>query len=66
MTLPETDSGTVLDSDSQRDGYIVLCRTCSVHIAQIRTWIPIPCFCIGQESESEYVPESVSGNVIEL
>ena len=34
-----------------------------VHIAQTRTWIPTPYFCVGQESES--VPECVSGNVNE-
>ena len=34
-----------------------------VHIAQTRTRIPIPYFCTGQESKSESLPESVSGNV---
>ena len=35
-----------------------------VHIvAQIQTQIPTAYFCIGQESESDSVPESVSGNV---
>ena len=29
FTLPDTDSGTDSDSDSEHDGYIVLCRTCS-------------------------------------
>ena len=33
------------------------------HIAQIQTQIPTPYFCKGQESESEFVPEPVSGNV---
>ena len=37
----------------------------NVHIAQTQTRIPTPYFCIGQESESESVPESVSGNVNE-
>ena len=36
-----------------------------VHIAQTRTWIPTPYFCKGQESESDSVPESISGNVNE-
>ena len=31
-----------------------------VHIARIRTWIPTPYFCTGQESEFESVPESLS------
>ena len=61
--LPEMDSGTDSDSDSKPDGYIVLCRT--FHIAQTRTWIPIPYFCTGQESESESVPQSVYGNINE-
>ena len=34
-----------------------------VHIAQTRTWIPTSYFW--QESESEFVPESISGNVNE-
>ena len=34
-----------------------------VHIVQTRTGIPIPYFCIAQQSKS--VPESVSGNVNE-
>ena len=33
-----------------------------VRIAQTRTLSPTPYFCIGRESESESVPESVSGN----
>ena len=36
-----------------------------VHIAQTRTQIPFLYFCTGQVSESEFVPESVSGNVNE-
>ena len=36
-----------------------------VHIAQTWTQIPTPYFCVGQVSESESVPESVSGNVNE-
>ena len=44
--------------------YIVLCRT-YIHTAQIRTRIPPTYFYIGQESNSESVPESVSGNVNE-
>ena len=56
------DSGEDSDSDSKPDGYIVQCRT--VHIAQTRTQtqIPTPYFCIGQESESKSVSESISGN----
>ena len=57
FTLPDTNS----DSDSKANGYIVICRT--FHIAQTR--IPTPYFCIGQESKSESVPESISGNVNE-
>ena len=34
-----------------------------VHITQTR--IPTPYFCMGQESESEFVPESISGIVNE-
>ena len=34
-----------------------------VHIAQ--TQIPNPYFCVGQESESKFVPESESGVVNE-
>ena len=37
----------------------------TVHIAQTQTQITIPYFCVGQESESESVPESISGNVNE-
>ena len=62
-TLTETHSGTDSDSDSKLDGYIELCRT--FHIAQTLTWIPTPCFCVGLESGSESVPESVSDNVNE-
>ena len=36
-----------------------------VHIAQTQTRIPTPYFCTGQESESESVPESISGNLNE-
>ena len=36
-----------------------------VHIAQTWTRIPTPYFCLGQESESESMSESVSGNVNE-
>ena len=36
-----------------------------VHIAQTWTRIPTPYFRIGQESESEFVRESISGNVNE-
>ena len=32
---------------------------------QTQTQIPIPYFCIGQESESESVPESIFGNINE-
>ena len=51
------------DTDSKHDGYIVLCRTCS----HGRDLDLDPYFCVGQESESESesVPESVSGNVNE-
>ena len=59
----EKDLGTDSDLDSKPDGYIVQCRT--FHIAQTRTRIPTPYFCIGQEARSESVPESVSDNVNE-
>ena len=36
-----------------------------VYIAQTHTQIPTPYFCMGQDSESESVPESVSGNIYE-
>ena len=61
FTLTQTDSDTDSDSDSKLDDYIVLYRT--FHTAQTRTQIPTPCFCTGQESETE--SESVSGNVNE-
>ena len=63
FTLTETDWGMDSDSDSKPDGYIVLCRT--FHIAQTWTSIPTPYFCIGQESESESVLESISDNINE-
>ena len=43
--------------------YIVLYRT--FHIAHTLTRIPFHYFCIGQESKSESIPESVTGNVNE-
>ena len=36
-----------------------------VHIAETQTRIHFPYFCVGQESESESIPESVPGNVNE-
>ena len=33
-----------------------------VHIAQTQTPIPTHYFCIGQESESKCLPESISGS----
>ena len=63
FTLTETESGTDSDLDSKPKGYIVLCRT--FHIVQTWTQIPTLYFCTGQESESESVSESVSGNVNE-
>ena len=57
-TLTETDLGTELDLDSKPDGYIVQCE-------QTQTQIPTAYFCVGHESESESVLESVSGNGIE-
>ena len=62
LSFVETDSETDLETDSKPRGYIVLCRT--FHIAQTRTQIPTLYFCIGQESESESVPVSESGNVL--
>ena len=35
------------------------------HTTETQTRIPTPYFCTGQESESESVPESISGNVNE-
>ena len=58
--MAETDS----DSDSKPNDYIALCT--HFHIAQTQTWIPTPYFCIGQESESVPVSESVSDNVNEI
>ena len=46
------------DSDLKPDGYYAE----HVRIAQTRTLIPTPHFYLGQESEYESVPESVSGN----
>ena len=63
FTLLDTDSGADLVSDLKPDGYIVLCGT--FHIAQTRTRIPTPYFCIGQESEFQSIPESVAGIVNE-
>ena len=62
-TMTETDSGTDSDSYSKPDSYIVPCRT--FHIVQTWTQIPTSYYCVGQESESESVLESVSGNVNE-
>ena len=63
FTMLDSDTDTDLDSDSKPNGYIVLCR--KFHIAHTWTWIPTLCSCVGQESESEFVPESVSGCVNE-
>ena len=63
FTLPNSDTDTNSDSDSKPNGYIALCRT--FHIAQNQTLIPTPYLCLGQESEFEAVPQSISGNVIE-
>ena len=54
FTLPDTDL------DSKPDGYIVLCRTCS-HCTDSDS-NPTSYFCVGQESESEFVPEFIYGN----
>ena len=61
--MPDIDSSTDSDSDSKPDGYIVLHRI--IHIAQRQTQIPTSYFCTGQESGSESVPVSESGNVNE-
>ena len=58
--LPETGSGTDLDSDSKPNGYIACAK--HVHIAQTQTRIPTPYFCTGQESESVSLSECVSSN----
>ena len=36
-----------------------------VQMAQTKTWIPTPYFCIGQESVAVSISESVCGNVNE-
>ena len=64
FTLKETDSHTDSDSDSKLKQYIVACRTCW-HCAD-KDSDPYSLFFIGQESESETVPERVSGNVNKL
>ena len=51
FTLPETDSGTDFDLDTEPRGYTALCSYFY--------------FCIGQESESVPLSEPVSGNVDE-
>ena len=48
-------------TDSKPNGYILLSRT--FHSAQSWTKIPTHYACIGQESESESVLTSESGNV---
>ena len=63
FTLTETDSGTDSDLDSKPDGYIVLCRTCS-HCTDSDSDLYFY-FCIGQESRSKSVFDSVSDNVNE-
>ena len=59
-TLPDTDSGTDPNSDSNLVGYVVLCRTCSHWILGSLSRLP-NCHCTdiipGLESESS------SGNV---
>ena len=57
------DSDT--DSDSDSNPMAALYHAEYVHIAQTWTWIPIPYFCVEQESEYESIPEPVSGNVNE-
>ena len=37
-----------------------------LHIAQTQIWIPIPNFCVGQESEPKSVSKPIFGNVNEL
>ena len=55
--LKETDS----ESDSKNQWL-----HCTVqNISQTQTQILTPYLCVGQESESESVPKSVSGNVNE-
>ena len=63
FALPNSDRDTDSDWDPKPNGCIVLCTT--FHIAWTGTWIPTPYFCVGQESESESIPESVSGSVNE-
>ena len=60
FTLPDWDMDDDSDTDSKPNGYIVLYRT--FHKAWTWTRIPAPYFCIGQESESKSVPDSISGN----
>ena len=61
FTLPETDSGTDSGLDSKLNGYIALCRTCSLCTDSDLD----PYFCIGQESEFVSISESVCGNINE-
>ena len=44
--------------------FLTQCLHC-LHVRIAQTHIPTPYFCIGQESDSESVPESVSSNVNE-
>ena len=59
----ETDSGkdSALDSKPMATLYYAE----HVHIAQTLIRIPIPYFCVGQESESESISESISRNINE-
>ena len=54
-----------MDSDLDSKHEATLYYAEHVHIALTRTRIPTSYLCIGQESESESVPESVSVNVNE-
>ena len=57
-TLTETDSGTASDLDSKLMATLYCAEHFTLHKLRIY-------FCKGQESKSESVPESVSGNVNE-
>ena len=63
FTLMKTDSGKT----GIRNPNPMATLYCAehVHIAQTRNRIPTPYSFVGQESEPEFIPESVSGSVNE-
>ena len=63
FTLMKTDSGKT-GIQNPNPMATLYCAE-HVHIAQTRNRIPTPYSCVGHESESEFIPESVSGSVNE-